>query len=116
MKISIAWLFDHIDSNKNDTYISTLVEQFNQKTAEIEGYEKIELPLDSISCAQTITQNTQSITVKSPEWDSTYQLPNRTDVNVGDWLLIFKNSTECRWVTLADVGGSKEGLMPPIFL
>lgn len=116
MKISIAWLFDHLDSNKNDIDISTLIERFNQTTAEIEGCEKVELPLDLISCAQIITQNAQSITVQSPEWDSEYQMPNRTDANMGDWLLIFKNSTECRWVTLADVGGSKEGLMPSLYL
>ena len=37
MKISVAWIFDHIDADWSKVSIFTLVEKFNKTTAEIEG-------------------------------------------------------------------------------
>ena len=43
MKLSLAWIFDHIDADWRKIDIAQLVSRFNQITAEIEGFEKTSL-------------------------------------------------------------------------
>ncbi|MCX5925207.1 MAG: phenylalanine--tRNA ligase subunit beta [Candidatus Dependentiae bacterium] len=127
MKISIAWLFDHINADKNTINVSHLVERFNQVTAEIEGCEKVELPINAISLAQIITSESEStlaesitlktVIAKSTEWGIECSLPYRTDSCIGNWFLIYKNNDDTyRWVTIADIGGAKDGLMPALYV
>ena len=52
MKLSIAWIFDHIDADWKKYNVSEIVEKFNTTTAEIEGFERIVLDLDQFSLAQ----------------------------------------------------------------
>ena len=119
MKISIAWLFDHINADKNTINVSHLVERFNQVTAEIEGCEKVELPINAISLAQIITNESEStlaesitlktVIAKSTEWGIECSLPYRTDSCIGNWFLIYKNNDDTyRWVTIADIGGQSK--------
>lgn len=41
MKLSIAWIFDHIDADWHTIDIAELVAQFNKKTAEIESVQRL---------------------------------------------------------------------------
>jgi phenylalanyl-tRNA synthetase beta chain len=121
MKISLAWLLDHIQVSKqrDELTISALMERFNQVTAEIEGFHKIELPLERISVAQVIASSPTGVTVRSTEWQGEYQLSARTDIAVGDCVLVYQDRSldgKPRWVTLEDVGSEKEGLMPAVLV
>jgi len=128
MKVSVAWLFDHIDARKSDIGISTLITRFNQTTAEIEGSDTIELPLEHVSLARVETHATMlinevptsAINIESTEWRISCSLPYRADSTPGSWFLIYrqKNATKIiyRWATIADMGGTKEELMPALYL
>ena len=47
MKLSLRWIFDHIDADWKKVDIVELVDKFNKTTAEIEGFEKFKLDVDS---------------------------------------------------------------------
>ena len=43
MKLSLAWIFDHIDADWHSIDVAELVAKFNEMTAEIEGFKKVML-------------------------------------------------------------------------
>ena len=48
MKLSIAWIFDHIKANWKDYDINEILSRFNSTTAEIERFNKVTISsLDS---------------------------------------------------------------------
>ena len=52
MKLSIAWIFDHIEADWKEQVIPRLIELFNQKTAEIERFTRITINLEAFdACA-----------------------------------------------------------------
>ncbi len=67
MKLSVAWIFDHINADWRSLDIAALVTTCNQKVAEIEGYTKLSLDLSQLSMAQVKTVAAQ-VTVLSHEW------------------------------------------------
>src|ERR1700722_5828224 len=46
MKLSIAWIFDHIDADWRTIDIADLVAKFNKITAEIEQVQKVQCDTD----------------------------------------------------------------------
>ena len=61
MKVSIAWIFDHIDADWRTVDIEALVEKFNETTAEIEGWYAI--TIDSKSLFLGTALNTRSCSI-----------------------------------------------------
>lgn len=114
MKLSIAWIFDHINISWKSVDIAQLVSRFNQITAEIEGFEKISLDLSHITLAQARTITESHVTLTSPEWQDEALLACRKDVAPNAWYLIKKTPKGYAWVTLQDFNSGKEGLMPAI--
>lgn len=114
MKISIAWVFDHIDADSNKLDIAKLAEQFIQTTAEIDRVYKIEIDTRNLTCAQ-VTSVADVITLHSPELNKDFVLPTRPDAHKDAWFLI-RTAPEVRWATLEDLASGKEGLVPSIYL
>ena len=52
MKLSLSWLFDHIDADWRTIDVAALVSLFNKTTAEIEGFDKISIDLKKLGAAQ----------------------------------------------------------------
>ena len=52
MKLSLSWLFDHIDADWRSINVPALVSLFNKTTAEIEGFESISIDLKKLAAAQ----------------------------------------------------------------
>lgn len=48
MKVSLAWIFDHINADYHIINVEQLVGKFNETTAEIEGWYKITTDLTNI--------------------------------------------------------------------
>jgi phenylalanyl-tRNA synthetase beta chain len=112
MKISIAWVFDHIDADWKKLDIAHLAEQFIQTTAEIDRVYKIEIDTRNFTCAQVITIS-DTVTLHSPELKKDFVLPARPDARQGAWFLIL-SGPEVRWATLADLASGKDGLIPSL--
>lgn len=112
MKLSIAWIFDHIGVDWKTVDIPLLVEKFNRTTAEIESYEKVSLDVDSFRLAQVKTIDANCIVLICPEKHEDFALPIRTDAKVGKWYLIKYDKSTYRWAIPGDFGSDKDGYLP----
>lgn len=113
MKLSLAWIFDHIDADWHTFSIPDLVAQCTSSIAELEQVKAVSFDLHSYSLARIISSDENSVRVQSPEWAAEYTLAARVSVQVDQWYLIHKDDNQVvRWATLSDFGGSKDGLLP----
>ena len=115
MKLSIAWIFDHIKANWKEIDIEQLVAQFSASSAEIESVRHISLDLDNFSLAMVKSITSKGITVESVELKKTFILPERKDVAIDDIYLIRKEKRAYYWASLGDIGSEKEGLLTRIW-
>lgn len=115
MKISIAWVFDHIDADVAQIDLPELVKRFNETTAEIEGYQKIVTDLTMLSVAQ-VRSIGSSIGAYSPEWELEVSLDPRHDAQKDQWYLIIKRDKKYDWATSVDVGAQKMMLLPAVYV
>lgn len=113
MKISIAWIFDHIDARVQDIDIPALIDKLNETTAEIEQCHLIKTYLTPFALAQVKTV-TNDVHVEIPEVDTDAHLPSRSDIKEGNWYLVINEGNEYRWALSTDLGGHKEMILPAI--
>jgi len=114
MKLSLSWIFDHIDGDYKNIDMVQFVERFNTTTAEIEGFEAVKLDVDSLSLVQITAQTDEKVSVFSPEWDKEIVLSPRIDAKVGNFYLIKKDGDSYFWATVEDFHCPKEGLAPAV--
>ncbi len=116
MKLSIAWIFDHIEGDWKEQVVPRLIELFNQKTAEIERFTRITINLEDLTLAQVMTCGADTVTVHSPEWNATMTVPFRSDANQGSWFLVKREKASYRWATPTDLGSEKECTIPALYV
>lgn len=115
MKVSLRWIFDHIDANWKDVAISQLVDTFNKTTAEIEGYQRISFDFDTLSLVRISSIKEDRVVAYSDEWKKEILLPVRQDAFEGNLYLVKReNGTYC-WSKVADFNCPKEGLVPAVY-
>jgi len=115
MKLSLAWIFDHIDADWRTIDISSFVDQFNKTAAEIEGVQKISFKLDQFGLGQVEKQTADTCTVQIKEWKKTVELPSRDDyATAGASFLVKKAGDKFAWTTLVDFLCPKDGLFPAV--
>lgn len=112
MKLSIAWIFDHINADWKTIDVPALIEKFNQTTAEIEGFTKLSVNLDAFTLAQVI--DVEATTLHSPEWKKDVQLSARKNLALNQWYLIKHNNKKYTWATAQDLLGGKEHVLPAL--
>ncbi|MCL4361387.1 phenylalanine--tRNA ligase subunit beta [Candidatus Dependentiae bacterium] len=118
MKLSIAWIFDHIRANWKDLDLKDVVNRFNRVTAEIEHFEKIEINLDVLYASKIIQENGK-ISIQNCHNKKIYNLkdlPDRADLKPNDIYLIKEEKGKISWTTLKDLNSSKEGLLPKLWI
>lgn len=114
MKISIRWIFDHIESNWTSVDIPQLVKLFNEKTAEIEHIEHVVTDVSRYSLVRIVEQQEQDIVVYSDEWKKEIRLPHRADICKYNTYMVIQDAQEIRWALVTDFSCVKEGLFPAI--
>lgn len=114
MKLSIAWIFDHIEGDWKEQVIPRLIELFNQKTAEIERFTRITVNLEALTLAQVIDISADAVTLRSSEWDVAFDVPFRSDAVEGSWFLVKRVKEAYVWATPADLGSEKECDIPAL--
>ena len=121
MKLSISWIFDHINSDWRKQDIDLIVSQFNKISGEIEDFYEVKVNLDKFAIAKVISEHGNNLKVSIPEWKKEIELPKRedgmlffvTNEFVTDLSGSNKDDKIC-WSTLNDFNLSKDGLMPSI--
>jgi phenylalanyl-tRNA synthetase beta chain len=118
MKISLAWLCDHLDYASFAVRLTPaqIVAKLRVSTAEIDKVIELNIAIDKMFLGRVTTHDDRGITVVVPELKKTCTLPVRTLSAYTDaWYLVWHEQAQTRWVTLGDCGcTAKEGLMPAI--
>ncbi len=116
MKLSLSWICDHLNLTKMDIDVDSLVERLTARTAEIDGIERVRFDKASWYAVQVKTVSPEVITLHCPELKSELVLSGRTDASVNERFLVLRDNEKTRWVTLADTGSLKDGLLPRLFM
>lgn len=114
MKISLNWIFDHIQGNLETVDVAQLVDTFIRTTAEIEGWREITLNPDEFAIVQVTTVGVDTVTVYAQEYNKSYVLPKRADAAIDKFFMIRIINQECEWVISTMVGGIKEMMLPAL--
>lgn len=115
MKLSIAWIFDHIAADWHDINIDDLVNRFNETVAEIEGVEKVTVPVDQYLMARVVKTDADHTVVYAPELKKEFKLPARDNAIVGQWYLLKKNGKEYSWADIKPFCSERDGLLPAFY-
>lgn len=114
MKLSIAWIFDHIKGKWQDHDIHGLVSLLNKTTAEIEHVQYVAIQWDDFTLARVISVDKGEVVVESFDWGKEFELPFRKDVQKGAWYLVKYQDNDYVWALCSDLNSDKEGLVPTI--
>ncbi len=111
MKLSISWIFDHINADWRKQDIDLIVSRFNKISAEIEDFYKVKVNLDKFAIAQVVSDHGDKLKLSIPEWKKEVELPKRED---GLFFIVSNKDDQIHWATLNDFNLLKDGLMPAI--
>lgn len=116
MKLSLAWIFDHIAADLAQQNVTTIAARFNEVSAEIDGIHHLTYDLSNFFVALPQTSTATTIELFIPELSRTVTLPTRSDVaRVKDQThvyLIKKTGDSFSWVTHVDFGQERDTLVP----
>lgn len=116
MKISLAWIADHLRVAKNELNNERIVELLTTTTAEIDAVERIVTDSSSLFAVTVTEIHDSHIVADCAELKKKLRLSARKDGSIDSVYLAKIDKGEERWATLADVGSKKEGLMPSLWL
>ena len=114
MKLSLAWIFDHIDAKQKDIDMSHLMTLFNQKVAEIEGFSTSKIETSSLFLAR-VERIDEQIKVSVPELEDSEKeihVPVREGIEQDKWYMIARRKNGYDWAQEADLGGDNHTLLP----
>lgn len=116
VKLSVAWLFDHIEGNWKSFDVQDLVKRIIETIAEVDHVEHVAFNVQDSALARAIKITDDMVTLSCAEWKKEYTLPFRKDAVLNsNYMIVRQNRTTVRWATLKDVGSTKEGLMPALW-
>lgn len=116
MKILLSWLLDYIDCAATDIDVNNIIHLFNIRTAEIESYQRVSLPVTSWYVGSVTSAHDAKIELLCPERGETITLPGRKDAVMGKWYLATMQNGSWRWVLLSDLDKEREGIMPSVYV
>src|SRR5438105_9597714 len=97
MKVSLAWIFEHIMGSVDEIHLPDLIARFNESVAEIEGFYTWQCNPDDFILARIDTITPHEIKLKNSSSSHTYTLPFRDDLIVGDHALLYREAKTVRW-------------------
>jgi phenylalanyl-tRNA synthetase beta chain len=115
MKVSLAWIYDHIDGDWSKVNVAQLADLFNKMTAEMTDVKKFSLDLHPFTLARVTCIEKTGISAFSPELQKDCRLQLRSDCIENSFYLIICDGDTYRWATVADIGGDKDGLLPAFY-
>lgn len=116
MKLSLAWVFDHIKTRRvHDYNVYDLLKLLRASPAEVDQVHEINMTWDDISLVKVLEQSSSQVVVESFEWGKKITLAWRPDVRVGAYFLVKIEHGAYRWTTLVDLGAEKDGLVSELW-
>lgn len=144
MKLSLSWIFDHINAdpgfqpspkgfgghvakaefiprNRGTGHswktipVEEIIKKINSITAEIEAFKKIDIDVKNFELAK-VKEVKDKIVLDIIDLNKTIELSNRLDAKEGDLYLIKQIGEKFAWATLQDLGSEKEGLVPNLYI
>jgi phenylalanyl-tRNA synthetase beta chain len=115
MKLSLSWIFDHINADWKTIPVQEIVTKINSITAEIESFKQINIDVQNFQIAK-VTKIADKITLNVIELNLEIELSNRLDAKENDLFLIKNIGDKFSWASLTDLGSTKEGLVPNLYL
>lgn len=114
MKLSLAWVFDHLMVPVRDVDVAQLVRQLSGKTTEIDRFYKLDVHLDDLFYAHVVKIGISDAELECPELGSVFRLSMRADIMPDYWYLVHRTDKNMSWAHLKDLGAEKDGLMPAV--
>jgi len=121
MKLSLAWIFDHIVippkvGSITLEYAHSIIRQVTRCTTEVELVETIHIDRHSFTVAQCIYQEDDFVILRDYEYSKEFRLPHRPDGTLDAWYLLILTDHQARYATARDVGGSRDHEMPAMHI
>lgn len=114
MKLSLAWIFDHLKTSWKHHDIPALIHRFNTTTAEIDSCEHLIIDVDALTLAQVKKIAADSVVLFSPEHKKDYSCPVRNDAYVDQFFLLSIKDGRAVWAAEKELGGSKDSYIPSL--
>jgi phenylalanyl-tRNA synthetase beta chain len=115
MKLSLAWVLDHIEKPHGPVDVADIVNLFNESTAEIEKWSLVKPDLSSLALAQITLINEKSVEVYIPEHALSAQLHPRFDIQDGYYVFVRHSADGVTWARMSDLGSTKDALLPLVY-
>lgn len=115
MKLSLAWIFDHLEADVSTYDVAQIVERISETTAEVESWYQIDLDLFSLTLAHIVEVDSSGIDVHIPEDNKDIRLPYREDVRAGHYCFLRKDNDHYVWASMHDFASAKDTLLPLIY-
>ncbi len=112
MKLSLNWIFDHIQSTWQRHDVPELIKSFNAHVLEIEHIEYISVDLSLFAVGSIKALHPDALSVFIPEFNQEVTLPLRSDAFPGNLFLLCKHDNEWHWAQGQDFKSAKEGFIP----
>ncbi len=119
MKLSLAWIFDHIEADWKDQDINLIASKFNAIVAEIEHVSRFKTDLGQFYLARKESESAGGVILSIPELSQNVTLLMRAknddliSAQVPNPIFMLKKTgKDFAWATLSDFGVEKEGLLP----
>ncbi len=116
MKLSIAWIFDHINADWRKQDMDYLISKFNSVSGEIEDFYKVKFDLKPFAIGRVLEISSGLIRLNIPEWKKEVELSGRLDASVGSLLMVVDNDNQIDIATLNDFNLVKDGLIPELYI
>jgi phenylalanyl-tRNA synthetase beta chain len=112
MKLSLAWIFDHIDADWRHQNIDEIVKRFNAVTAEIEEVEPYCIDLEPYTMAHVESVEGDICSLLVPEHNQTTEIIGHPGVAVGCYYMLKRVNDYYEWATPIDFHVEKKGFLP----
>ncbi len=116
MKLSLSWIFDHINADWRKQDIDYLISKFNAVSGEMEDFYKVKFNLKNFAIGRVIEINHKSVKLNIPEWDKDESFPVRSDAIINHYFMVTSDELGIRYAKLNDFNLAKEGLIPDLYL
>lgn len=119
MKLSLAWIFDHIDADWKKQDPNVIFAKFNTTTAEIENFHQFKFNLTNFYLGKVIAQTGESTKMLIPELKKEVELARRHEDSdlmfahlSNPVFMIKKIDNTFYWTNLVDFKLEQAGLLP----
>jgi len=114
VKLSLRWIFDHIQGNFDSVTVVDLMDMIGKKVTEIEQYAPLKISSEKLRLAKLTNTSAASAILEDIESGTKFSLLSRPEAQEGQSFFIVDDTTHPRWATMADFGSTKETLMPAV--